>query len=258
MRKRQAGLGLLVALLLAGTGRAAPPPPKVKLDPAAALGALTGGNSLDALAGNLRGLLLRSLPDPLFEDARHWDLKKQGPRGKVRNHGRWWKVRVTGRNLRDTLIVDLRDLAQPGGGRTTFTLFLSFEATALLERQNWRMGVRVYSGSTRARFRVRLALFCEVTAKIEKGKDFLPDAVFRMRVPRADLRYDNVVVEHTAGVGGDAARILGDAMIDGLKQWRPDLERNMLAKANAAIVKAADTKEVRVNLMSLFSTPPKP
>jgi hypothetical protein len=125
------------------------------------------------------------------------------------------------------------------------------------------MGVRVYSGSTRARFRVRAKLLCEVTAKFEKGKDWLPDAVFRLRMLNSDLRYDNVVVEHTAGVGGELAKFLGDAVIDGLRQWKPSLERNLLAKANAAIVKAADTREVRVNLINLFSqggkaTPPPP
>jgi hypothetical protein len=248
-------LGLAVVVVV-GTGRAAPPPPRGKLDPAAALGALTGGNSTDALAGNLRGLLLKHFPDPLFEDAKHWDLKKQGPLGKSHNHGRWWKVRVNGRNMPDTLIVDLRDIAQPGGGRTTFTLYVSFDAGVLLERQNWRMGVRIRSGSTRARLRVRLSLFCEATTKFEKGKDFLPDAVFRLRVLRSDLKYDNVVVEHTAGVGGETAKLLGDAVIDGLRQWKPSLERNLVTRANAAIVKAADTKEIRVGLMSLFSGQP--
>ncbi len=251
LSKQVAGLALVAAVALAGTGRAAPP--KVKLDPAAALGALTGGNTTDALAGNLRGLLLQNMPEPLFEDAKHWNLKKQGPRGKVRNHGRWWKVRVTGLNLRDTLIVDLRNLQQPGGGRTTFTLFVSFDARAVLERQKWRLGVRTFSGSTRARFRVRLALDCEATAKFDRGKELLPDVVVRLRVLRSDLKYDNVVVEHTAGVGGEMAKVLGEAMIDGLKQWKPSLERNLLTRANAAIVKAADTKEVRVSLMSLFA-----
>jgi hypothetical protein len=245
-------LGLMV-VVLAATGQAAPPPPRGKLDPAAALGALTGGNTPDALAGNLRGLLLAHFPDPLFEDARQWNLQKLGPRGKLRNHGRWRRVRVSGRGVRDTLIVDLRDLQQPGGGRTTFSLYVSFDAVAELERQNWKMGVRVHSGSTRARFRVRLTLHCEATTRLEKGKDFLPDAVFRLRVVRSDLRYDNVVVEHTAGVGGEAAKVLGDAVIDGLRQWKPSLEQNLVAKANAAIVKAADTKEIRVNLLDLFS-----
>ncbi len=38
-------------------------------------------------------ILLTGLPDPLFEDAKKWDLQKKGPRGKMRNDGRWWKLR---------------------------------------------------------------------------------------------------------------------------------------------------------------------
>ena len=30
-----------------------------------------------------------------------------------------------------------------------------------------------------------------------------------------------------------------------MKQWRPSIERDLLAKANAAIVKTADTREIR-------------
>jgi hypothetical protein len=234
-------------------GLAAPPPPRGKLDASAALSALTGGNSIDALAGNLRALLLANFPDPLFEEARNWNHQKKGPLGKMRNDGVWSKARVASRNLRDTLLVDLRDVQQLGEGRTTFTLFVSFDATVDYERQRWKLGSRVFSGSTRARLRVRLTLFCEALAKFEKGKSFLPDAVFRLRVLRSALGYDSVVVEHTAGVGGEAAKVLGDAAIGGLRQWKPSLERNLFEKANAAIVKAADTKEVRISIVSLFS-----
>jgi len=163
-------------------------------------------------------------------------------------------VRISARNLKDTLVVDLRDLVQPGGGVTTFRLFVSFDAVVQYDRQTWRLGARTYSGSTRARCRVRLTLDCEALTKFEKGKKILPDAVFRLRVVKSDLAYDNLVVEHTAGVGGEAAKVLGDAVIGGMRQWKPSLERNLRDRANAAIVKAADTKEVRVNLLDLFSS----
>ncbi len=68
----------------------------------------------------------------------------------------------------------------------------------------------------------------------------------------AYLGYDNLVVEHVAGVGGEAAKLIGDAVKKGLDQWHPSLERELLAKADAALVKAGDLKEVRVSLASLF------
>jgi hypothetical protein len=55
-------------------------------------------------------------------------------------------------------------------------------------------------------------------------------------------------------VGGETAKLLGDAAVDALRTFKPSLERNLVARANAAIVRAADTKEVRVNLANLFST----
>jgi hypothetical protein len=76
--------------------------------------------------------------------------------------------------------------------------------------------------------------------------------VVRLRVTEAQLFYEKLVVEHTAGVGGDAARILGDAVIDTVRRVKPDLERDLVAKANAAVVKAADTREVRLSLDSLL------
>src|SRR5262249_52741564 len=103
-----------------------------------------------------------------------------------------------------------------------------------------------------ARVRVHLTLYCEVSSRIEKSATFVPDVVFRGRVLRADLRYDHFVVEHVAGVGGDLAKLIGSAAQDGLHRWRPSLERRLLEKANAAIVKAGDTKEVRISLAKLL------
>jgi hypothetical protein len=232
--------------------RAAPPPPK-KIDPSEALSALAESKSSGGLAGNLKPFLLDNLPDPLFEDARKWGKQKKGPLGRMKNDGRWWKVSVTGRDLEDTLVVEVRDVQKPDEGKKTFTLFIMFDATVLLERQTWKLGVRVYSGSTRARVRFRLKLDCEVETRVETPKGgWLPETIFRLHVAKADFSYDNLVVEHTAGLSGELAKVLGDAVIGGMKRWKPSLERHLIEKANAAIVKAADTKEVRVGLSSLF------
>jgi hypothetical protein len=230
--------------------------------------ALLGGGSQDALAGSLRGYLLQALPTPLYEDQSHWGLQKpvgrglkwQGPgsrdraggRRDVRNQGHWWKVRVTAGNLRDTLVLDLRDVRQPEPGRVLFTAFVSFDTRVEYDRQNWRAGLRLYSGSVRARLRLRLALRCEAVTRLEPNGTPLPDALFRLRVLQSDLSYDNLVVEHVAGVGGEAAKLLGETARGSLKQWRPSLEHDLLAQANAAIVKAGDTREVRVGLLNLL------
>jgi hypothetical protein len=238
--------------------------PKPTVDAAALLDA----DSTAALAGNLRAALIQDLPTPLYEDDRHWGGQKWCAhgvtwRGKglhvhadvtktLRNDGRWWKARVTADDPADTLVLDLRDVRPAGPGRTTFTAFLAFDAHVLYDQENWDDGVRLYAGSVRARMRVKLTLHCEATAKLEPGGSVLPDAVFRLRVLAADLRYDNFVTEHAAGVGGEAAKLLGEAIKDGVEQLHPSLERHLLEKADAALVKAGDTKEVRVSVMKLL------
>jgi hypothetical protein len=240
-------LGVMV-LAFPGRSRAVSPP---ALDPGKALGALGGGKSPEALAGSLRAFLVTALPDPLLEDKSKWGKQKTW-HGKPRNHGRWILIRARARNARDTLVLDLRDFQKVQPGRSTFCVFLAFDTDVEIDRQTWRHGVRLYSGSTRARLRFKVGLRCEATTRVEATGGLLPDAVFRLRVLAADVTYDNLVVEHTAGVGGDAAKVIGDIVLGALRAFKPSLERNLLDKANAAIVKAGDTKEVRIGLTSLF------
>jgi hypothetical protein len=266
--KRWHGETMAVLLLVASVahGQEAPSPAK-SIASGNVLAAL-GGGSVDALAGTLRGFLVKSLPNPVYEDTKHWGLQKPVRevrwRGKglhvrreevdvLKNDGRWWKVRVIGERLADTLVLDLRDARQIEPGRMTFTAFISFDTHIDFDRQTWRSGTRTYSGSIRARMRVRLTLQCEATARLDGAGKLLPDAIFRLRVLRAESGYDNFVVEHIAGLGGEAAKLLGDAARGSLKQWRPSMESELLAKADAAIVKAGDTKEVRVSLSKLLS-----
>ncbi len=229
--------------------------------------AALGGGSVDALAGSLRGFVIKAMPTPLFEDTRNWNLQKPVTeikwRGKglqahpekvevMKNDGRWWKVRVTADRLPDTLVFDLRDAKQVEPGRMTFTAFISFDTHVEFDRQVWHSGTRTYSGSIRARLRVRMTMQCEATARLDGG-GLLPDAVLRLRVLQAESGYDNFVVEHIAGMGGEAAKVLGDAAKGSVKKWRPTMERELLARADAAIVKAGDTKEVRVSLSKLLA-----
>ena len=144
------------------------------------------------------------------------------------------------------------DVRNPEAGRFTFTVFLSFDARVEYEQQNWASGVRLYSGSARARFRVKATLNCEATYRLEAGQSWLPDAIFRLRVAKSSIGYDNFVTEHAGGVGGEAARVLGDAIRGGLASGTRPWRRELLGRANAAIEKAADTKDVRLSAYDLL------
>jgi hypothetical protein len=231
----------------------------VKLDAAAAAGA----------ADNLRAILVEAMPDPLVEEHSHWGGQRMAVHslewhGKglhlrpeitktLHNDGRWWRVKASAVRLPDTLIVTLRDVRATAPGLTTFTAFVSFDARVEYDQQKWDRDLRLYSASAEARIRLNLMLHCEATTKLEPNGTLLPDAVFRLRVTQANLSYDHFEVDHVAGVGGDLAKIIGEAAKAGVEQWRPSLERNLLQKADAAIVKAGDTKEVRLSVLKLLS-----
>jgi hypothetical protein len=248
-----------LSLTAISTAAADPPNPLSVLAP-------TG---LDALSGTLRGILVRSLPDPLYEASPGWGHTKYVARGiewrgqglhvhpevqrSHKNDGTWQKVRFTADRPADTLILDLRNPQFPEPGRLTFDLFLCFDAHVDYTHQKWDAGRKLYDGSLRARLRIKTNLSCEVTTRLEPGGGLLPDAVFHLHITKADVSYDNFVVEHVAGVGGELAKVIGDAFRGGLKQWNPSLERELLKKADAALVKAGDNREVRVNLTSLFT-----
>jgi hypothetical protein len=225
--------------------------------------AQTGDAALGDLGAALKPLLQSAVPAVLYEKQHDWDRQVSTPSGvewhgvrprvsrSPRNHGIWRKVRVTAQDLPHTLDLKLSDLRTVAPDRQTFKVFLAFQAGVDYEQQNWEHGLRLYSSSAEARLRLKLTLECESTFRVEDAGKFLPDFVFRLRIVKADLGYDNLVVEHIAGIGGSGARMIGEAIRSGIKQWKPSLERELLSRASAAIVKAADTREVRLGLDGL-------
>src|SRR5436305_15268048 len=79
------------------------------------------GAPKDELAGALRGLLLKNLPDPLYEAAPNWGHQSEGRRfsplrgrqvemtHEPRNDGVWRKIRVEAVNPAESLVFDIRD-----------------------------------------------------------------------------------------------------------------------------------------------------
>lgn len=220
-------------------------------------------DSLQALAEALKPVLAKSLPPVLYEKSTNWGHQEMAPNGlrwhglraevvkTPKNDGKWRKLRLTTQDLPKTLVINLSDLKDAGADRQTFKALLAFGAGVEYEQQNWDLGVRLWSASVKARMQLKVALECENVLRVEKTKGLVPDLVFRLRVTKADIGYEDFVVEHIAGVGGSAARLIGEAAHRSVKRWKPSLESELLARADAAIVKAADTRELRLGLGGL-------
>lgn len=201
-----------------------------------------------AVAKMVRELLVAHAPTPLVESKHDWGKQVPNRRGEPKNAGHWHRTTVTIPD-RSTVAVGIEDVRPGPDGVLRFTANVSADVNLRFEKQVWKNGVRLYSGETRGRCHAAVRLTCEWTTKFDrKPGALLPEAAIRLRATEARLFYKDLVIDHTLGVGGDAARLLGDAGHGLLTRVKPSLERDLLAKANAAIVKAADTKEVRLGL----------
>jgi hypothetical protein len=222
----------------------------------------------DELASVMRTLLTAALPSPLVAKEFNWGhqvevmngitwegdgiLKKPHKQKKLKNDGVWRKIRVEAFDPEKNLTLAVKNVQQPEKGKLTFDIVVALQTRITFEQQVWTRGTRLYSGETRARCRPIVLLKCESTSRVTKTGGLIPEVVFRMRVLDATLSYDEFRVDHTAGVGGELAKVMGDALHDTIKLWKPSLEKDMKEKAQQAIVKAGDTKEVKLGLGRLL------
>jgi hypothetical protein len=222
----------------------------------------------EQLGNTLRGALVQFLPRTLHESSPGWGDTKRVVNGvhwtgqglyvkpelrrAEKNHGTWRKLRVTAENLPETLVFEVRQLDRPAPGRMIIHAFLAFDVRVDYQQQNWQAGLKLYDGSAMLRFRVLLALKLEATTRLEATGGLLPDLMLRLRVQDAKVGYDHLKLEHLAGLGVEAAELVGDTAQWMLRRVKPSLERDLLTKANAAIVKAGDTREVRLGLGGLI------
>lgn len=225
------------------------------------------------LSDSLQSLLLANLPEPLVQSDHHWGEQKEVAIGvkwerkgrirfrpevmkDVKNEGHWERVSVTAVDPAKSLTLTVANPRSPEPGTTLFDAVVHTDVRLKYEQQLWKLGKRVYAGETRATCTAGLTMVVELTSRSESAPgSVLPTVVLRVRVTEAKLSYWDLECEHTLGLEGPAAKALGKAVHEVLKKVKPDMEKELLAKANAAIVKAADTKEVRVELGNLLNSP---
>lgn len=210
----------------------------------------------------LRELLRTALPDPLYEKRTGEGRTAPTPNGlkwhglvpKVqyadKNDGPRRHLRLTSAAGKEQLNVELRRVLRHEQGRLTFEVHLALPARMEFSEERWKNGVRLYDSSVRARLNLFLTLRCESKLRVE-SKNGLPEVVYRLRVEDTEFAYTDLVFEHVAGLGGEAARLIGDLAVDALRQWKPSIERRLREKLEDRIVKAADTREIRLGLDGL-------
>lgn len=243
----------------------AEPKPAPKVEPKAAPKAepkKTDPAEAAAMAKMLRDLVVKTAPDPLVKSSHNWGNQKvmavryrEGfrqwtpPVAEQLNDGLWRKYSVRIPEP-DKLAVAVTELTHPEENKTLATVCVACDRVDLhMEHQLWRNGRRFYAGETDAHCKGALVIKAEVVTRSEPKKGSLfPDVTLVVTVTDAKLHYDDIVVDKTAGFEGATAQALGDAAIRALRSLAPDVERNLVEKANAAIVKAAGTREFKVGL----------
>jgi hypothetical protein len=222
-----------------------------------------------AVAKLMREMALQKMPDPLVTANDGWGKQKEFAVGKVMlrradkfpdapkeivNDGLWRRFTVSPREPDKTFAVGFAEMVRPTADTLFVTLNVAMDINFRMEQQLWVRGRQLYSGETRGHCKSAVQLKAVVTHKTEfKPGSLLPDVALKITTTEAKLFYDGLTIDHTAGfdLKGEDAKKAGDFVIDLVKAVKPDLERQLLEKGNAAIVKAAGTKEIKVQLDKL-------
>jgi len=222
-----------------------------------------------AISALMRDMLLQKLPDPLVKANDGWGKQKEFAVGKVMlrnpnrvdpelprqlfNDGLWRRFTVAARDPDKTLGVGITELTRPAEDKLLVTINVVTDIDFRMEQQLWKRGHQLYSGETRGHCKAGVQLKASVVHKTEfKPGQFLPEIALTITTTEAKLFYDKLVIDHTAGLDGEDAKKVGDLVIGLVKDVMPDLEKQLLEKGNAAIVKAAGTKEVKLQLDKLI------
>jgi hypothetical protein len=224
----------------------------------------------EALTKVLLELLKKTLPDPITKSNHNWGhqkavttkvLHRDGFKfwteqvQEMKNDGIWRRadIRIPDH---DKIAIAVTELTHPEDGKMQVTVSAVAERVDLhFEQQIWTNGVRLYGGESRGHCKGALTLNAEVITKTEfKPGSFFPTISLKLQVTKAELFYEKLVVDHTAGLNGEAAKAIGDLTIQIVKAIKPHIEKDLLEKADTAIVKAAQQKELTLTLDKLMAS----
>src|SRR5262245_24285408 len=179
--------------------------------------------NLQELSKALKPLLADALPPVLYEKTDNWGnttmaahaIHWRGLRPEIkktpRNDGTWKWIKISVRNPKQTADIRMYGLKRINDEKQTFKTDIAFMCAVDYDQQNWESGIRLWSAGVRARLRVKAHLECENIIRLEdKPGAFLPDIVFRLRVTKAQVGYDDLAADPTPATAATAPRSLAD------------------------------------------------
>jgi len=222
-----------------------------------------------ALTQLLRPLILQSLPTPLYQKSESWGTTRRTPQGlqwrgqglKIRpelrysdkNHGLWKRTQISAEGLPDTFVFQIQDLRAPSPDCRTFDVYIGMPLRIIHEEQRWESGVKLYDIQVRCRLRALALVRCQTRLTLERTAGWLPDIGYRFQVTQVHLGYDQVAFDHLAGLGGEAAEQVGRLGLAVIRQVKPSLEQDLRQRLEAALLRAANKKELKVSTGQLWN-----
>lgn len=216
-----------------------------------------------ALQSALKTTMLLAMPDPMVQGKEKWGHQEQTVSGlkwsgkpefsyQNRNHGTWRKYEVELRQPHEShLRLRLDEVKITGNNQMSFVVYLDADVNFEVTQENWNHGIRLFHGTVRGQAVMQIKLLCTSRLEIDTDAKGLPALKYRLKTERAKASYVDLKVKHLAGIGGSAAKWIGDWSVDAMNQLKPSIERKLIDKLSAKLVKAADTKEIQVSLSGI-------
>lgn len=202
----------------------------------------------------LSSMIRRNLPEDYVDD-RKWDRQKEvwdgldvhreGLRIKTKrktkmvNAGTWTRYKIALVDPEENLEIDFHRLTPLGDGRIAFGVTVECPLDVFGRLSRWVRDVQVISLSANVDAACRLALEGTVRLRMNLVK-LIPDISVEPHVDVAHVELTHYRVRRISQVGGDFAKLLGDALKQRVDEKLEDYNDKLVDKINQQIDKHHD------------------
>ncbi len=192
-----------------------------------------------------------------YENRKHWDKTKNvvvGVRGRLfkprfrrkeMRHGTWRRSEVRLVEPEKRLKLALGEVKRTGAARHEFQLSVSARVLIILQQQEWRRDVRIYSVSGEAVADLEMDLRCEMTIIVTPAA-LLPSVAIEPVVKDADIRLKSFRLLSLGDARGSVVRKTGDLFEGLVRDELKEKEASIVKKINRSIAKRKDRLKLSV------------